>query len=83
MGGDKVDQFNNTGHRAPSFVAKRLGLPEESRLQHLASTEGNMAPIEEICNVLLRHVGLLSSHVVDMTKNTGMSGALNHFLEYL
>ena len=84
VGGDRVDQFANPGHRAPSFVARRLGLAaaQESRIEHQSSSDGNMASVEEICGILLRHVGLLSAHVVDMTNIPGTSGTLNRTLIY-
>ena len=57
---DFVDQFHNTGHTAPAFTARKLGIPP-SRIR-LATKEDNMASIQEICSTLIEHTGLMCFH---------------------
>eukprot|EP00092_Neocalanus_flemingeri_P030552 GFUD01033172.1.p1 GENE.GFUD01033172.1~~GFUD01033172.1.p1 ORF type:complete len:4225 (-),score=861.78 GFUD01033172.1:307-12981(-) len=57
---DFVDQFHNTGHTAPSFTARKLGIP----LNCIRPTtkEDNMATFQEICSTLIEHTGLMCFH---------------------
>ena len=81
---DTVHLFSSPGHRAPSHVAARLGLPAAAAKPEGSAAsdgggleEGNMMRVAEVRRILLRHVGLLSAHAEENIKNPGISGT-NH-----